>query len=206
MKRLLKRTVMVLVVLALVGFIAFLYLIPPFTLMAPETFAQMQLDYLPPLDGIADPATRAIAERGRYLVLTSDCAGCHATPGPENAAPSMYLAGGMKFVTTSHGAVVSRNLTPDKDTGIGTRTNDELMRTLRGGVRGGAGSSGWAMSHTAMPWPVTSNWSEEDMFAVITYLRHIPPVRHTIPDPAPGRPDNAEVFEAAYGGHDAGKK
>jgi hypothetical protein len=205
MKRILKWTALVVGVLAVAGFIAFLFLIPPFTLVAPETFAKMQLDVLPSLDGITDPATRAIAERGRYLVLTSDCAGCHATPGPENAGPSMYLAGGMRFVTTSHGTVVSRNLTPDPETGIGRRTDAELKSALRGGVRAGA-AGGWAMSHGAMPWPITASWSDEEIHAVIMYLRHIPPVRHAIPDPAPGRPDNPQVVEAAYGGKNAGTK
>ena len=61
------------------------------------------------------------------------------------------------------------------------------------------------MSHEAMPWPLTTNWSEEDLHAVITYLRHIPPVRHAIPPQArtPGRPAGVE---AAYGGQDAGKR
>ena len=112
----------------------------------------------------------------------------------------------MKFVTNTHGTTVSRNLTPDHETGIGSRTDAELMRALRGGVRGGAGPSGWSMSPTSMPWPTTANWSDEDLYAVITYLRHIPPVRHHIPDPTPGRPDNAAVFEVAFGGKEAGRK
>ena len=32
---------------------------------------------------IADPAERAIAERGRYIVMTTGCIGCHGTPGPQ---------------------------------------------------------------------------------------------------------------------------
>jgi hypothetical protein len=98
--------------------------------------------------------------------------------------------------------VVSRNLTPDKETGLGNRTDAELVRALRGGVRSG----GWAMSPHAMPWPLTASWSDEDIHAVLTYFRHLPPVRHAIPNPAPGRPDNPDVTVAVYGGKDAGKK
>ena len=204
MTRILKRVAIVVLVLALAGFVAFLYFIPPFTVAPPETFSQAQLDMLPKLDGIADPAVRTIAERGRYLVLTSDCAGCHGTPGPENAVPSMYLAGGMRFQTATHGETVSRNLTPHP-TGLGSRSDAEIMRALRGGMRGGT-PGGRAMSHTAMPWPVTAGWTEEDLYAVITYLRHIPPVQHHIPEPTAARPANPQVFEAAWGGKDAGRR
>ena len=202
LKRTLRWSLLIVMVLAVGGFIAFLYFIPPFTVASPDTFVKAQVNLIPPLVGIADPATRALAERGRSIVLTSDCAGCHVPPGPENMVPEMYLAGGMRFQTQTHGTVVSRNLTPDKETGLGDRTDAEIVRALRGGVRSG----GWAMSPHAMPWPLTASWSDEDIHAVLTYLRHLPPVRHAIPNPAPGRPDNPDVTVAVYGGKDAGKK
>lgn len=202
LKRILKWTMLVVVVLALAGFVAFLYFIPPFTVAPPDTFVKAQAGLIPPLADITDPATKILAERGRYIVLTSDCAGCHVPPGPENMVPEMYLSGGMRFETKSHGTVVSRNLTPDRETGIGGRTDAEIVRALRAGVR----SNGWVMSHSAMPWPETSSWSDEDMHAVLAYLRHLPPVRHAIPEPAPGRPADPDVIEAAYGMKDAGRK
>ena len=33
-----------------------------------------------------------------------------------------------------------------------------------------------------MPWSVYANWSEEDLRAVLTYLRHLKPIAHRIPD------------------------
>jgi mono/diheme cytochrome c family protein len=198
-KRILKWALVALVVLAVAGFTAFLYFIPPFTLIAPETFVQGSAALPPALDDIQDPATRAIAERGKYLVMTADCAGCHQTP-PE-PDPARYLAGGMRFATLSHGMVVSRNLTPDKETGIGARTDEQLKRVLRAGVF----HDGRVFSSRSMPWPDTANWSDEDIHAVITYLRHIKPVRHEIPGPAPAPPMEPGVMESAWGGKDAGK-
>ncbi|MEW5983610.1 MAG: c-type cytochrome [Acidobacteriota bacterium] len=198
--RILKWMFVVLVILAGGGFTAFLYFIPPFTVIAPETFVETTGALPPPLDDITDPATRAIAERGKYLVLTADCGGCHQTP-PE-PDPVMYLAGGMRLATTTHGMVVSRNLTPDKETGIGGRTDDELKRVLRAGIS----HDGRPLSSRAMPWPDPSNWSDEDIHAVITYLRHIKAVRHAIPDGAsvPEMPPGA--IEAFWGGSDAGRR
>ncbi len=202
MKRVITWTLLVVAVLAAVGFVGFLYFIPPFTIASPETFVKAQVDLSPALGGIAEPATRALAERGKYLVLTSDCAGCHFPPGAENMVPQMYLAGGLRFVTADHGTIVSRNLTPDADTGIGRRTDAELKRLLRGGVL----PDGREVSSHAMPWPITANWSDEDIHAVLTYLRHIPPVRYRIPDPGPERPADPSVVEEAYGGKSAGTK
>lgn len=204
MKRVLKWTLLVVLVLGLTGFVAFLHLIPPFTVAPPETFSNAQLDAMPALDGIADPAVRTVAERGRYLVLTSDCAGCHATPGPEHAGPPGYLAGGMRFQTVTHGETVSANLTPH-ETGLANRSDADIVRALRSGIRASA-QGPRSMSHTAMPWPITASWSAEDLHAVVTYLRHIPAITNRIPEPTPTRPSNPQVFEAAWGGKNAGTR
>jgi len=203
MKRILKWALAIVVVLGAAGFVAFLYFIPPFSLMAPEEFIQEAGSVPPPVSGISDPAQKAIAERGRYLVLTADCGGCHTTQGPQGPEPAYYLAGGMAFVTNSHGTVVSRNLTPDKETGTGAKSAEDLKRILRSGVF----PDGRGAPPHAMPWPGTSNWSDEDLHAVVTYLRSLKPVRHAIPAPKPG---SAEALvpgaaEVAFG-LDAGKK
>ena len=68
MKRFLKWAAAIMVVVAVVGFLAFLYNIPPFFLTPPETFGADMAKAAPPVDGIADPAQRAIAARGRQIV------------------------------------------------------------------------------------------------------------------------------------------
>jgi predicted small lipoprotein YifL len=203
MKRILKRAVVAVVLLAACGFAGFLYFVPPLMSTDPQQFIDLEAAMAPPVDGIADPATRAIAERGRYVLLTTECTGCHVTPGPQGPLPDMYLAGGRKFTTNNHGVVVSRNLTPDKETGLGSRTDDEVKRVLRSGVY----PDGRPIPHNAMPWAQFSNWSDEDLHAVVVYLRHIRPVRHEIPQPAPGVADAIVpgALEIAAG-VDAGKR
>jgi hypothetical protein len=203
MKRIMKWAALVIVVLAAGAFVAFLYLVPPLTSMDPQEFVSLEATMAPSVDGIADPAVRALAERGRYVLLTTDCTGCHVTPGPQGPLPDMYLAGGRPFTTNAHGVVVSRNLTPDKETGLGARTDDDVKRVLRSGVY----PDGRPIPHNAMPWAQFSNWSDEDLHAVVVYLRHIKPIRHEIPPPAPGVADALVpgALEIA-GGVDAGKK
>jgi hypothetical protein len=203
MKRIMKWVALVVVVLAAGAFVAFLYLVPPLMSMDPQEFVNGEAAMAPAVDGIADPAVRALAERGRYVLLTTDCTGCHVTPGPQGPLPDMYLAGGRQFTTNAHGVVVSRNLTPDKDTGLGARTDDDVKRVLRSGVY----PDGRPISHNAMPWAQFSNWNDEDLHAVVVYLRHIKPVRHEIPPPAPGAAEAIVpgALEIAAG-VDAGKK
>src|SRR5204863_6606520 len=81
MKAAIKWTLITLGIVAVCAFGAFLYFIPPFFTTPPETFGKAAADAAPGVAAIADPAERAVAARGRYIVMTSGCIGCHATNG-----------------------------------------------------------------------------------------------------------------------------
>lgn len=164
----------------LLGFLVFLYNVPPFFLVAPEVFGSAMASAAPPVSGIADPAERAIAEHGRTLVMNTGCIGCHATNGARGPDLTKYLAGGAVKLATRQGTFVSRNLTPDPETGLARRSDDEVMRALRSGTF----PDGHVASYTTMPWAGFSTWSEEDRYAVVKYLRSLPPVSHGIPEPS----------------------
>jgi mono/diheme cytochrome c family protein len=178
-KKILKWTAIVVVVVAAGGFLAFLYFIPPFFTTPPEDFSKAMREAAPPASDIADPRERAIAEHGREIVVRTGCIGCHAANGPNGPDYTRYLAGGGLRSETPNGTFVSRNLTPDPETGLARRSDDEVKRVLRSGVF----PDGHVAPATTMPWANFSNWTEEDRHAVLVYLRHLKPVRHKIPDP-----------------------
>jgi len=201
MRTFLKSAAIIVVVLATFGFLAFLYYIPPFLTTAPETFGKLMADAAPAVTDIADPGERAIAERGRYIVMTTGCNGCHSVVGSQGPDLSLYLGGGGIKIQTPHATFVSRNLTPDKETGLGRRTDDEVKRVLRSGTF----PDGHVVEGTVMPWPAFSNWTEEDLHAVVVYLRHLKPIHHVTPEPVRGRAITIPgAIEQDYGGKDYG--
>jgi hypothetical protein len=201
MKRFLKWFGITVVVLGLAGFLAFLYFIPPFMLMKPEEFSGPAGKAGPDLSKIADPGERAIAERGHYLVTLGSCADCHATPGPQGPdIEHMYLAGGAYLARKGFGTYISFNLTPDKQTGVGNWSDDDLKRVWRNGLA----PDGRQVPGHLMPWPAFSHWTDEDVHAVIVYLRHTTPIAHAIPKPKTSEPTftNPAAYEEDYFGAD----
>src|SRR3954468_15268352 len=65
--------------------------------------------------------------RGEYLARAGDCISCHTAKG------GTPFAGGLKM-ETPFGAVVSPNITPDEDTGIGRWSEAEFYRAMHDGV------------------------------------------------------------------------
>src|SRR5664279_1595828 len=71
--------------------------------------------------------------------------------------------------------IYAPNITPDKDTGAGTWTDDMFARALRDGI----GHNGRAL--IAMPYWVFNSLSDEDLASVIVYIRSIPAIKNKIP-------------------------
>jgi hypothetical protein len=195
MRRALKWILIVLGCLLVIGFLLFLYYIPPFTLAPPEDFIKPEQAAAPSLDNISDPRERLLAERGKYIVLTHDCSGCH-TVGANGPDYNKYMAGGMKHIVRGYGTVISKNLTPDTATGLGSHTDQEVLAVLWSGLL----RDGRLIHNRMMPWSAWSNWSEEDKRAVVVYLRHLKPVHHQRPDLSPnGEPSDPNAWEEVYG-------
>ena len=193
-KKIFKRIAIGIAVLFVVAFLCFLYFIPPFSLMSPESMIKPEADAPPSLTDITDAKERLLAERGKYIVSTTGCTGCHTPQGDKGPEWDRYLSGGFKLGGRGDGEFISRNLTPDAATGLARRTDEQVMRILRTGLN----SEGRIIPHRLMPWSEFSHWTEEDRYAVMTYLRHLKPVHSSTPDPKFGAPlsdpDVAEEF------------
>jgi len=119
----------------------------------------------------------ALIARGKYLAFgPAHCSGCHSPAANQekiNAGEMLPLKGGFVF-DLDIGKIYSRNITPDDETGIGKLPDSVIARSLRYGV----GRDGRAL-FDFMPF---HNLSDEDLTAVISFLRSQPPVRNEVPD------------------------
>lgn len=136
-----------------------------------KTFADIPY---PTIKASKDPAVIA---RGKYLVYgPAHCATCHTAMKNEplvDAGKEVPLSGGYEF-TTPVALFRSRNITSDKETGIGNLTDAEFARTLRYNVNHG--------NEAIAPFMPFQEMSEEDMIAVISYVRTLPPIKNKVPE------------------------
>jgi mono/diheme cytochrome c family protein len=106
-------------------------------------------------------------ERGRYLSILSDCAGCHTVPGGKP------FSGG-RPIETPFGNIISPNVTPDLETGIGAWSDDQFDAAVRKGI----GRTG-AHLYPAMPYNAYTRMSRDDVMAIRAYLTSLEPVRNS---------------------------
>lgn len=122
----------------------------------------------------------ALTERGKYLVNLGGCSDCH-TPGNFLGHPDMkrYLGGSdVGFAIPGLGVFVGRNLTPDKETGLGTWTRQQIITAFTTGKR----PDGRILA-PIMPWRAFGKLTHRDAEAIAAYLQSLPPVRHAVPGP-----------------------
>jgi len=118
--------------------------------------------------------------RGKYLAVLGGCMDCH-TPGYFFGKPDMarYLGGSeVGFEIPGLGVFHGPNLTPDKETGLGTWTDQQIVDAMQKGVR----RDGRILA-PIMPWRALAALTPADAHAIVAYLRSLPPVKNKVPGP-----------------------
>jgi hypothetical protein len=154
-------------------------------------------------------SAESLVARGKYLVDAVGCADCH-TPlvmgahGPERD-PTRHLSGHpdnllmpaapvlpegpWSFMSSATmtawngpwGTSFTANLTPDKETGLGTWTVDQFIATIRNQRHQGRGRE----LLPPMPAIIYANFSDGDLRAIFAYLQSIPAIKNRVPQPRP---------------------
>ncbi len=106
--------------------------------------------------------------RGKYLAIVGDCAACHT------ARSDQPYAGG-KPVETPFGKLVTPNITPDVQTGIGAWSDDEFYRAMHTGI----GRNGMHL-YPAFPYTSFTRVTREDVLAIRAWLATLPPVQNKV--------------------------
>jgi hypothetical protein len=158
-----------------------------------------------------DPKVQAMIERGKYLVTIGSCNDCHSPkvmtpkgPAVDESRPLSGSPAGMPIpalpdgvlgpdkwgaVTSNDltvwvgpwGTSFTRNLTPDKETGLGSWTEAMFIKALRTGKDMGEGRP----ILPPMPWDMIGKATDSDLKAIFAYLQSLKPSKNAVHDPIP---------------------
>lgn len=127
-----------------------------------------------PVTGIKASSDSTIISKGKYLVLgASHCYACHTNDSLRSLKLKEPLMGGNVY-KTPFGNFNIPNITMDKETGIGNFSDEELARAIRYNVNHDDFAMAGFMSY--------NNMSDDDITAIISYLRTTSPVRNKVAD------------------------
>ena len=115
-------------------------------------------------------ARNPLLMRGEYLAQAGDCISCHTRP---KGAP---FAGGLPL-KTPFGIIISTNITPDKEQGIGNYTLEDFTRALREGKA----ADGHHL-YPAMPYTNFARLRDTDLQSLYAYfMQGVPPQKQDNP-------------------------
>jgi mono/diheme cytochrome c family protein len=136
---------------------------------------------VPPPENVKVEATAERLARGEYLAKhVSPCLDCHSSrdfskfAGP--VEQGSWGRGGERFDRDNSGVpgtLFAPNITP---AGIGQWSDGELLRAIRSGV-----SRDGRPLFPLMPYPVFARLSQDDAYAIVSYIRSLPPLENPVP-------------------------
>lgn len=114
----------------------------------------------------AAAAEPEILQRGAYLIRAAGCISCHT----DKKAKGEAFAGG-RALKTPFGTFYSPNITADKQTGIGSWSDEDFVRALKTGVRPDG-----SRYFPVFPYTSYTLMRDRDALAIKAYLFSLPPV------------------------------
>jgi mono/diheme cytochrome c family protein len=141
-----------------------------------------------PAGSVAPPDRADRAKYGGYLVNMAGCSGCHTQSDKGKPKAGWDFAGGERF-TFPGAVVVSANISPDPQTGIGRWSEQDFIEKFqcyREYAENGSPQVG-PENFTIMPWLEFSQLETNDLRAIYSFLRRQKPVYHAV-DSHPGMP------------------
>lgn len=157
-------------------------------------------------------AAETPVERGRYLVESiAGCGNCHSLQDANGPVAGKQLAGGPPMKEAPFDAYPP-NITQDSETGIGAWSDAEIVRAIREGV-----SRDGRVMGPPMPFALYRGIADDDVRAMVAYLRTVKPVKNEVPasvyrmplpaswgPPVDGVKAPSRSDKVAYGGYLAG--
>jgi mono/diheme cytochrome c family protein len=134
--------------------------------------------YKMPVQNIEMPDTNNNVQFGQYLVYNLECFSCHSADyksdnWEEPEKSKGYLGGGNKPLDREGRVMLTPNLTPDKETGIGNWTEQRFVNALKYGLMENEHSLRFPMS----PYIYLA---DAEAKAIYAYLKTVPPIKNKL--------------------------
>jgi hypothetical protein len=161
-----------------ISLVAFMNTLPPIRNYVQRSSISFLVSVM--MKGVPQPVIRTIPPvdkdggeiYGEYLVSIAGCEECHTQQKRGQVDASMRYAGGRVF-STPNGSVVSANITPDKDTGLGKwdfirfRDRMRVLKPYQGTEYPKVGPERF----TLMPWIAYGDLTDHDLEAMWLYIK-----------------------------------
>jgi mono/diheme cytochrome c family protein len=115
-------------------------------------------------------ANKDLVTEGQYLFAIAGGCACHTVP------KETYHTGGRAF-PIPFGKVFSTNITQDKETGLGEWSDQQIHDAMRTGIRRDG-----SRLLPVMPYEAYSGIAQQDLKALISYMRTLKPVKKATPE------------------------
>lgn len=130
---------------------------------------------------------------GRYIATAIQGCGCHTREKPDgskdetwhyagspNPAPPAGPPANAGWTTPRWKKIYARNITPDRETGIGNWTEAQFIRAMRTGI-----TPDGRVLDPQMPWEAFQKITDRDLKSLWAYLKTLKPIKNKAPDGIP---------------------
>ena len=135
-----------------------------------------------PAAGVTAPDRANQKEYGHYLMRIAACGDCHSLtekgPRPE-PDPLAFAGSDVPFEDPGMGKVYASNISGDPETGLGRYSADQIKQALRNGTRLDGRKLAPPMSILI---PHISGMSEDDIDALVAYMKYLPAAKRKQPE------------------------
>src|SRR5512140_497722 len=131
--------------------------------------------------------------RGRYIATAIQGCGCHTREkadgskdeawhyaGAPNPPPPAGPPANAGWTSPRWKRIYARNITPDRETGIGNWTESNFIRAMRTGL-----TPDGRVLDAQMPWEAFQKVTDRDLKSLWAYLKTIKPIKNKAPDGVP---------------------
>ncbi|WP_448202648.1 c-type cytochrome [Azospirillum sp. sgz302134] len=153
--------------------VAYLRSVPAVRNAVPKSEYRMPLpaSYGPPVGSVPDVARTDRVAYGAYMAgAQGHCLECHTPMLPDGRRDMARAGVGGQSFAGPWGVTVARNITQDKEHGIGAWTDAQIKRAITEGVR----PDGTRLN-PPMGYHFYKSMSDEDLSTLVAYLRTLPP-------------------------------